>query len=59
MAPTIGEDIWGTLFNSQCFIDHVLQNFMLHPLDGITNPKYKLLCFLTANFLQSEVGSSF
>jgi len=21
-----------------------------HPLDGITNPKYKLLCFLTIKF---------
>jgi hypothetical protein len=27
-----------------------------HPLHGITNPKYKLLCFLTTIFLQREKG---
>jgi hypothetical protein len=26
------------------------RNKLYHPLDGITNPKYKLLCFLTAIF---------
>jgi hypothetical protein len=31
-----------------------------HPLDGVTNPKYKLLHFLTTNlFLQREEGTSF
>jgi hypothetical protein len=31
-----------------------------HPLDGVTNPKYKLLHFLTNNFfLQREEGTSF
>jgi hypothetical protein len=30
-----------------------------HQLDGITNPKYKLLHFLTTNFLQREEGTSF
>jgi hypothetical protein len=30
------------------------------PLDGVTNPKYKLQCFLTTNFfLQREEGTSF
>jgi hypothetical protein len=32
---------------------------LYHPLDGITNPKYKLLCSLTTNFLQREEGTSF
>jgi hypothetical protein len=30
-----------------------------HPLDGATNPKYKLLHFLTANFWNREEGPSF
>jgi hypothetical protein len=30
-----------------------------HPLDGVTNPKYKLLQFLTTIFLQREEGTSF
>jgi hypothetical protein len=31
-----------------------------HPLDGVTNPKYKLLHFLTTKyFLQREEGTSF
>jgi len=31
-----------------------------HPLDGITNPKYELLHFLTTKFfLQREEGTSF
>jgi hypothetical protein len=31
-----------------------------HPLDGVTGPKYKLLCFLTTElFLLREVGASF
>jgi hypothetical protein len=30
-----------------------------HPLVDITNPKYKLLHFLTTNFLQREEGTSF
>jgi hypothetical protein len=30
-----------------------------HPLDGITNPKFKLLHFLTTNILQREEGTSF
>jgi hypothetical protein len=29
-----------------------------HPLDGVTYPNYKLLCFLTDNFLQREEGAS-
>jgi hypothetical protein len=33
---------------------------LCHPLDGITNPKYKLLHILTAKtFLQREEGTSF
>ena len=33
---------------------------LYHPLDGIANPKYKLLQFLTSNtFLQREEGTSF
>jgi hypothetical protein len=32
---------------------------LYHPLDDITNPKYKLLHFLTTNFLQREEGTSF
>jgi hypothetical protein len=31
-----------------------------HPLDGVTNPEYKLLCFIQlTNFLQREEGTSF
>ncbi len=31
-----------------------------HPLDVITNPEYKLLCFIQlTNFLQREEGTSF
>jgi hypothetical protein len=30
-----------------------------HQLDGVTNPKYKLLLFLTTNSLQTEEGTSF
>jgi hypothetical protein len=32
-----------------------------HPLDGVTNPEYKLLCFIqpTNFFLQREEGTSF
>ncbi len=31
-----------------------------HPLDGITNPEYKLLCFIQLTiFLQREEGTSF
>jgi hypothetical protein len=32
---------------------------LYHPLDGITNPMYKLLHFLTTIFLQREEGTSF
>ena len=32
---------------------------LYHPLYGITNPKHKLMCFLTTNFLQSDEGTSF
>ncbi len=32
---------------------------LYHPLDGITNPKYKLLRFLTTIFLQREKVTSF
>jgi hypothetical protein len=32
---------------------------LYHPLDGINNPKYNLLHFLTTNFLHREEGSSF
>jgi hypothetical protein len=33
---------------------------LYHPLDGITNPKYKQLPFLTNEFfLQREEGTSF
>ncbi len=32
---------------------------LYHPLDGVTNPKYKLLYFLTALILQREEGTSF
>jgi hypothetical protein len=33
---------------------------LYHPLDGITNPKYKLLHSLTANFfLKREEGTTF
>jgi hypothetical protein len=32
---------------------------LYHPLDGITNPNYKFLCFETTNFLQRENGTSF
>ncbi len=39
---------------------HVDEMGLDHPLDGITNPKYKLLHFLTTNFfLQREEGTSF
>jgi hypothetical protein len=31
---------------------------LYHPLDGITNPKFKLLHFLTTIFLQREEGTS-
>jgi hypothetical protein len=31
---------------------------LYHPLDGITNPKNKLLCFFTTNFLKREEGTS-
>jgi hypothetical protein len=31
---------------------------LYHPLDGIANPKYKLLCFLTTIFLQRDGGTS-
>jgi hypothetical protein len=34
-------------------------NRLCHPLDGITNPKYKLLRFPKNNFLQKEEGTSF
>jgi hypothetical protein len=27
---------------------------LYHPLDGVTNPKYRLLCFLTTKFLCKE-----
>jgi hypothetical protein len=27
---------------------------LFHPLDGITNPKYKMLCFLTTKILKKE-----
>jgi len=39
----------------------VLQSIGLHhPLDGITNPKYKLLRFIQLTiFLQKEEGTSF
>jgi hypothetical protein len=31
-----------------------------HQLDGITNPEYKLMCFIQlSNFLQIEEGTSF
>jgi hypothetical protein len=31
-----------------------------HPLDGVTNPKYKLLRFIQLiNFLQRDEGTSF
>ncbi len=31
-----------------------------HPLDGVTNPEYKLLCFIQITiFLQREEGTSF
>ncbi len=30
-----------------------------HPLDGVTNPKYKLLHFWKTNFLRKEEGTSF
>ncbi len=30
-----------------------------HPQDGVTNPKNKLLHFLTTFFLQNEKGTSF
>ncbi len=29
---------------------------LYHPLDGVFNPKHKLLHFLTTNFLQREEG---
>jgi hypothetical protein len=32
---------------------------LYHPLDGITNPKNKLMCFITTNFLQRGEGTSF
>jgi hypothetical protein len=33
---------------------------LYHPLDGLTNPKYNLLCFLTTKiFLGREEGTSF
>jgi hypothetical protein len=33
---------------------------LYHPLDGITNPMYKLLCLLTTKcLLQREEGTSF
>jgi hypothetical protein len=32
---------------------------LYRPLDGITNPKNKLLRFLTTKFLQREEGASF
>jgi hypothetical protein len=32
---------------------------LYHPLDGVTNPKYKLPCFLKTIFLQREEGTSF
>ncbi len=32
---------------------------LYHPLDGVTNPKYKLLHFLTTNFWKREEGTSF
>jgi hypothetical protein len=44
-------------FNENCiFIKRI---GLYHPLDGITNPKYKLLLFITANFLQRKVGTIF
>jgi hypothetical protein len=27
---------------------------LYHPLDGVTNPRYTLLCFLTTNFFYKE-----
>jgi hypothetical protein len=32
---------------------------LYHPLDGITNLKYKLLCFLTPKKFFKEKGTSF
>jgi hypothetical protein len=32
---------------------------LCHPPDGITSPKYKLLFFITKNFLQIEEWTSF
>ncbi len=32
---------------------------LFHPLDGITNPKYKLLCFLTTNFCKEKKALAF
>jgi hypothetical protein len=31
---------------------------LYHPLDGVTNPKFTLLCFLATNFLEREEGTS-
>ncbi len=42
-----------------CELDSVLIG-LHHPLDGVTNPKYKLLHFIQLTFsLQKEEGTSF
>jgi hypothetical protein len=39
--------------------EHSILIGLCHPLDGVANPNYKLLCFLTTIFLPREEGTSF
>ncbi len=48
--------LWSVMAPS---FDSVNRAQLNHPLDGITNPKNKLLHFLTAIFLQREEGTNF
>jgi hypothetical protein len=41
------------------FTIHLYKIGLHHPLDDITNPKYKLLGFLTTIFLERDEGTSF
>jgi hypothetical protein len=40
-------------------ISYLIQTRLYHPPDGITNPKYKLLCFLTTIFCKEKKELAF
>ena len=61
-----GQNIGDRLEGGQTLLGAILKNRMNviiglhHPLDGVTNPEYKLLCFIQlTKFLQREEGASF